>query len=599
MVAILNQLKFRLPLLIFLSLLAIHCFSQSPSIGIIGSATPGGWNTDTDLIPDQDDPNRWSLILKLTPGDCAFRMNHSWVANWSSGSFPSGKGTQDGPNIPVKKGGKYRITFNSNTGDYSFVPYSDIGIYGYATPGGFDYDMDMYQETSDTNQYSLSIQLTDGEVIFRANDAWVEIWGNVDFPTGVGIANGPFIPVPEGKYLVHFNKSTGEYFFEKDNSFNSIGIIGDATAGVWDVETDLKQDEVNADLWTARVMLEVGELKFRGNHDWIFNWGGNSFPNGIAIRDGYDIQVLSAGEYEVSFNTKTLEYNFEKIIHYRGINILFTTPSGDSSTITAMTRDPDDASIWRLRIDLSDGFLVFNADTNLIFFWGGVSFPSGIATHELDPIPVPAGRYNITFNSTTAEYNFDLVKVFGTVGIIGTATSIGAWDEDVKMTRDSLDNYFWYINSIQLKDGEVKFRADDDWSNYWGNVSFPTGIGSRNGRSVPVTAGNYRVTLNTETGEYKFEANTSAVHQTNLNPEVVRISPNPAREGINISLTSDELNGDVQIALFNPLGARVKTFNLPVDGTTRLDVSDLPAGNYLMYISNGKYAISKKVILIR
>ncbi|MCB0654635.1 MAG: T9SS type A sorting domain-containing protein, partial [Saprospiraceae bacterium] len=309
------------------------------------------------------------------------------------------------------------------------------------------------------------------------------------------------------------------------------------------------------------------------------------------------IQVLSAGEYEVSFNTKTLEYNFEKIIHYRGISILFTTASGDSTTTTAMTRDPDDASIWRLRIDLSDGFLIFNADTTLIFFWGGVGFPSGIATHELDLISVPAGRYNITFNSTKAEYNFDLLKSFATLGIIGTATSIGTWDEDVKMTRDSLDNDFWYINSIQLADGEVKFRADDNWSNYWGGVNFPAGIGTQDGRSVPIVAGTYRVSINTATGEYNFMSTTRSVYL--LKPAAVRIFPNPALDEINILLRGEDLGGDIQIILFNQLGVQVQRFKLNVGTTIRIDVSDLPAGNYLVHISNANFAIGKKVIILK
>lgn len=90
------------------------------AIGIIGDATPGGWETDTDLTRSESDPNVWTIEgLTLLSGEAKFRANDSWTTNWGADSFPTGVGTQDGPNIPVEAG-IFTVTFNSSTGEYSF-----------------------------------------------------------------------------------------------------------------------------------------------------------------------------------------------------------------------------------------------------------------------------------------------------------------------------------------------------------------------------------------------------------------------------------------------------------------------------------------------
>ena len=95
-------------------------YSFTPaSIGVIGDATPGGWDSDTDMTPDASEVGLLTLTMDLTDGNAKFRANDDWPWNWGAGDFPSGVGTQDGPNIPVTAG-TYTIKFNVNTGAYSF-----------------------------------------------------------------------------------------------------------------------------------------------------------------------------------------------------------------------------------------------------------------------------------------------------------------------------------------------------------------------------------------------------------------------------------------------------------------------------------------------
>jgi hypothetical protein len=90
-----------------------------PSIGILGSALGGFGVDDTDLATTDGFTYTISNLQVIT-GEVKFRKDNSWTTNWGSADFPTGTGTQDGPNIPIS-GGFYNVTFDRFSGDYSFV----------------------------------------------------------------------------------------------------------------------------------------------------------------------------------------------------------------------------------------------------------------------------------------------------------------------------------------------------------------------------------------------------------------------------------------------------------------------------------------------
>ena len=71
------------------------------SIGIIGAATPRGWDADTDLTYNKTE-RCWEVQdIKLKAGECKFRANKGWDINW--GGTPDNL-TQNGDNISVEAG---------------------------------------------------------------------------------------------------------------------------------------------------------------------------------------------------------------------------------------------------------------------------------------------------------------------------------------------------------------------------------------------------------------------------------------------------------------------------------------------------------------
>lgn len=92
---------------------------KKTSWGIIGSATPMGWNSDSTMTYNPA-KQVWTIKMKLTTGDIKFRANHSWSLNYGEGSS-SGMLSEGGGNIPVSTAGTYIITLNlSNPSQYTY-----------------------------------------------------------------------------------------------------------------------------------------------------------------------------------------------------------------------------------------------------------------------------------------------------------------------------------------------------------------------------------------------------------------------------------------------------------------------------------------------
>lgn len=80
--------------------------------GIIGSATAGGWDSETPMTFDVAN-NILKITTALKAGEMKFRT-HTWDSNYGLGGAP-GEGGADGPNIPIASDGNYTITLDFKT----------------------------------------------------------------------------------------------------------------------------------------------------------------------------------------------------------------------------------------------------------------------------------------------------------------------------------------------------------------------------------------------------------------------------------------------------------------------------------------------------
>lgn len=95
------------------------------SVGIIGAATPGGWDADTDMTATAANPHIWKGTLQVNVGPVKFRANDSWdlPGNWGGGNGLSGTVSVNGGDFqPVTEAGVYTVFFNDLDGRYVFIP---------------------------------------------------------------------------------------------------------------------------------------------------------------------------------------------------------------------------------------------------------------------------------------------------------------------------------------------------------------------------------------------------------------------------------------------------------------------------------------------
>lgn len=99
-------------------------------IGIIGSATPGDWGSQTDLTQDPNNPHLWYLngVTLTSGGELLIRANDAWSIVWRHNGSPSdlygdafiaGSGSNFPFNEPT---GTYDVWFNDLDGSYVIIP---------------------------------------------------------------------------------------------------------------------------------------------------------------------------------------------------------------------------------------------------------------------------------------------------------------------------------------------------------------------------------------------------------------------------------------------------------------------------------------------
>lgn len=146
----------------------------------------------------------------------------NWDNQWGMGDGAFVKNDGGSGNITVEADGYYRILLNTATDQLVIEPITDpVGVYGMISmPGeyqGWNTGENMMNgmSTSVENHdwYLMNVTYEGTELKFAADNAWDVNWGATGFPYGVGVGNGPNIPVAAGTYNVFFNDILGTYNF--------------------------------------------------------------------------------------------------------------------------------------------------------------------------------------------------------------------------------------------------------------------------------------------------------------------------------------------------------------------------------------------------
>ncbi len=186
--------------------------------GVVGSATPNGWNGPDIKMWNSTDGNLVAYAT-LSAGEIKFRKNNDWGVNLggSNGTLSSG-----GSNIAVTAG-TYKITINVSKNTYTIETYS-WGIIGSGARGWGDNDDVAMTYEGSTNSWVVKNIALDGEIKFRLNHSWGTNFGadSTDNPAaaleGDIKSGGNNIKVPAGTYNASFSfdaNNKGTYKIEK------------------------------------------------------------------------------------------------------------------------------------------------------------------------------------------------------------------------------------------------------------------------------------------------------------------------------------------------------------------------------------------------
>lgn len=129
---------------------------------------------------------------------------------------------------------------------------------------------------------------------YTLGNSWDLNWGDSGANGSLDEGGDNIIAGNPGVYKLHADINALTHTFE----LTTWGVIGDATAGGWDTDTDMSFDEANGVL-TVTLDLIAGKLKFRANDGWTINLGDTD-ANGSLEQDGTDIIIPEDGNYTVT-----------------------------------------------------------------------------------------------------------------------------------------------------------------------------------------------------------------------------------------------------------------------------------------------------------
>ena len=106
------------------------------------------------------------------------------------------------------------------------------------------------------------------------------------------------------------------------------------------------------------------------------------------------------------------------------------------------------------------------------------------------------------FQERISQYYPDVGTKVLSLGIIGSSLPEG-WEQSVPLKYD--DELTQWTRTLELKKGEVKFRANNNWVRNWGGNSFPNGSLTSYGANITIEPGTYLVKVDLIENTYEFQ----------------------------------------------------------------------------------------------
>ncbi len=174
-----------------------------------------GWDpsNDSTVIASVNNDSTYEGYLYFADAGAQFKFingtawgDPDWGDNGADGTLDPG-----GANITVPDAGYYKINVDLKNLTYTTVK-TTWGIIGDATANGWDSDQNMTFDPA-TGLWTATLDLTAGQIKFRANDSWDLNYGDTG-ADGVLDAGGDNITIPEaGTYIITLKLGAPDYTY--------------------------------------------------------------------------------------------------------------------------------------------------------------------------------------------------------------------------------------------------------------------------------------------------------------------------------------------------------------------------------------------------
>lgn len=291
-------------------LLFIEFANWSAPIYIVGEATTAGWDINKALEMTFISPNVWAGTYELKAGKefKFFPKLGSWDNGIGADMFTTfiGSSAVDGGNIKNTgtTDGYYFVVvdLNSKTVTVSDSPKILGGsvVAGWTPANAISMKM-MEPGVYETYQY-ITVDGS-GFKFVPTTAGWDGDLGAHKTKTGslAQTDEDNLTVTKDGFYRVRTNMNDFTYTVVE----TAWGIIGSATPGGWDTDTNMTMTPAKGEYtWQTDITLTAGDIKFRANDAWTINLGDNG-ANGSLEYDGSNIAV-SAGTYHVELTLNSV-----------------------------------------------------------------------------------------------------------------------------------------------------------------------------------------------------------------------------------------------------------------------------------------------------
>ena len=365
-------------------------------------------------------------------------------------------------NMPDEDGVINLVTVNSTDANVTGYTVKDLKVNGEAIKG----------EAVGNN---IQVNATELEkILCKQNKTRASVASNikVESKVSVNLASGDAVAINT------VGETTGKITTSPTPAIDEQGyyMLGEVNGNNWTATSPVWMTKVSDGVYQLKVTTEKDKNYFKfyegskwdesGNWD-VINKGvmgcekdGSADASGTIYYTGdswgtpQSMVIAGAGTWIVTLDMNNLSYSVGKPILYM---------KGDANGWNGYDYLAGDDGVH------FTGFMYLNQNGFKFTTapdWSGTGYGADFSTApDADNIVMTEdpGYYKVDVDLSEKTYTLTPIT---TIGIIGAATP-GGWDKDTDLTYNVAERC-WEIKDVELKTGECKFRANDDWAMQWG-----------------------------------------------------------------------------------------------------------------------------------